>query len=214
MLSMPKGGGRIPRIDQLKPRHLDAALFGMGCFLSSEPRFGVVCGVWRTTVGYTGGRYGSPSRGNAGDHAEVVLVEYDPVQLSYGQLLEVFLGWNNGAFNSRYVPRIFVKNEFERRLAQAALARHDMEASARVLACRTFHRAESSCQKYFLRTFPLLMREAEGFYPDEEALLHSTLAMRLNGILGQPSPLLYLPEDYELYDLSEAASRVLAHLIQ
>ncbi|MDR2528009.1 MAG: peptide-methionine (S)-S-oxide reductase [Synergistaceae bacterium] len=210
---MPAGGGYVPRIDQIKPRHLDAALFGRGCFFSSEPRFGVICGVWRTTVGFAGGRYGSPSYNDAGDHAEVVLVEYDPIQLSYGQLLEVFLGWDDGFFDLGSISRVFVKNEFERRVAQAALARHDFdETNARVSPCRTFYKAEPPYQKYFLRASPLFMREAVSFYPNEEALLHSTLATRLNGILGQPFPLLYPPEDFGLYDLSKVAIRVLTHL--
>jgi peptide-methionine (S)-S-oxide reductase len=191
----------------------------MSCFLSSEPQFGITKGIWKTTVGYAGGRYDSPSYGDRGDHVQAVMVEYDPLTVSYGQLLEIFLLWQKPPQESGLpggASYIFVKNEFEKRLAQAARERYELcsgNSCETVLSvCKSFYEAESRCQKYFLRTFPLFVEEIRNFYPEEKDWVRSTLATRLNGILGQPSLSFSLPEDIELYDLSEEAIRMLRHL--
>jgi hypothetical protein len=147
------------------------------------------------------------------------MVEYDPLTVSYGQLLEIFLLWQKPSQKtalSQNASHIFVKNEFEKRLAQAARERDELcsgsPCETAVSICRSFYEAESWCQKYFLRTFPLLMEEIKSFYPEEKDWVRSTLATRLNGILGQPSLSFSLPENIELYDLSEEAIRTLRHL--
>ena len=211
-----------PQIDQKVPQRLDVACFGMGCFFESEPRFGVVKGVWRTLVGYAGGKYDSPSYDDAGDHAEVVMVEYDSLVISYGQLLEIFLLWHcssRGPSSSpRHASRIFVKSEFERRLAQAALERHELSegnhCQAQVSMYKIFYEAEEWCQKYCLRASTPLMEEMNRLYPNEKTLIRSTLATWLNGIVGQKSfPLSRLPEALELYDLSEEIIGILEQWI-
>lgn len=73
------------------------ATFAAGCFWCVEPAFGNIKGVTSTMVGYTGGRMANPTyedvcTGHTG-HAEAVQVEYDPSQVSYEQLLNVF--WQN-----------------------------------------------------------------------------------------------------------------------
>ena len=76
------------------PEHLSLAMFGMGCFWGAEKRFWQLPGVYSTAVGYAAGFTPNPSyqevcTGQTG-HNEVVLVVYDPVQISYEQLLQVF----------------------------------------------------------------------------------------------------------------------------
>jgi len=209
----------LPRIDRMMPRRLDSALFGMGNFFDSEPRFGVAKGVWRTVVGYSGGQYESPSFEDPGDHVGVVMVEYDPLALSYGQLLDIFLNCCGCRESSSFqcISRVFVKNEFERRLAQAAVSRYELrtgsENGVKATMYKTFYKAEKWCQKHFLRMFPPLMDELKHVYPDEDSLIQSTLATRLNGILGQWSLREFsascFPDDFEFYDLSEYASKIL-----
>ena len=214
-----------PRIDQMAPQRLDIALFGMGCFLGCEPRLGITRGVWKTVVGYAGGRYESPSYEDVGDHTETVMVEYDPLAISYGQLLELFFLWHSPSkkpASSQHASCIFVKNETERRLAQAAIERYNLHTGipsrTQVATFRAFYAGENWCQKYFLRTVPWLIQELRNFYRDEESLIQSTLAMRLNGILGYFSPSTStlsrcLPEDVEFYDLSEETVRALKRII-
>jgi peptide-methionine (S)-S-oxide reductase len=76
------------------PAHLSLAMFGMGCFWGAERRFWQLPGVWTTAVGYSAGSTRDPDyrqvcSGRTG-HNEVVRVVYDPVLISYTQLLEVF----------------------------------------------------------------------------------------------------------------------------
>ena len=214
----------LPRIDRMMPRRLDSAFFGMGHFFDSEPRFGVAKGVWRTAVGYSGGRYEHPSYEDLGDHVEAVMVEYDPMTLSYGQLLDIFLNCCGcrETSSSSCISCVFVKNEFEKRLAQAALSRYelrlDSENYVKVAMYKTFYKAEKWRQKHFLRMLPPLMDELRRVYPDEDRLIQSTLATRLNGILGQRSfrdfSAPYVPEDFEFYDLSESAADILRNVMK
>jgi len=75
----------------------EKAMFGAGCFWGVEAEFRQVKGVVATAVGYSGGTTENPTykqvcSGNTG-HAEVVQVEYDPSQVTYEELLNVF--WEN-----------------------------------------------------------------------------------------------------------------------
>jgi len=70
------------------------ATFGAGCFWGIEAEFRQIPGVIDTACGYSGGHSANPTYeavcdGQTG-HAEVVQVTYDPAQVSYEQLLEVF----------------------------------------------------------------------------------------------------------------------------
>ncbi len=76
------------------PEHMHQACFGLGCFWGAERRFWQLSGVHATAAGYAGGVTPNPTyeevcTGRTG-HAEVVLVVFDPSELSYAQLLAVF----------------------------------------------------------------------------------------------------------------------------
>lgn len=76
------------------PQGLEQAVFGLGCFWGAERRFWQEPGVFTTAVGYAGGYTPNPTyeevcSGGTG-HAEVVLVVYDPAQVRYERLLQVF----------------------------------------------------------------------------------------------------------------------------
>ena len=73
---------------------LQTVQFGMGCFWGAERKFSSIPGVHTTAVGYAGGYTPNPTyrevcSGETG-HAEVVLVVYDPAQVSFEALLQVF----------------------------------------------------------------------------------------------------------------------------
>lgn len=68
--------------------------FGLGCFWGAERKFWTLPGVYTTAVGYAGGATPNPTyeevcSGLTG-HNEVVRVVYDPKQISFEQLLQVF----------------------------------------------------------------------------------------------------------------------------
>ena len=75
-------------------RAMEKATFGAGCFWDVEEAFRRVPGVTDTAVGSMGGHTGDPSYEvvctDRTGHAEVVQVEYDPAQVSYERLLDVF----------------------------------------------------------------------------------------------------------------------------
>jgi peptide-methionine (S)-S-oxide reductase len=145
------------------------AVFAGGCFWCMEPPFEALDGVLEVRSGYTGGRVENPtyeqvSAGGTG-HYEAVEVRYDPARIAYERLLEVF--WRNvdptdaeGQFCDRgesYRTAIFVKDEAERRAAEASKAA--LEASGRlpgkvvtpVLDAAPFHPAEAYHQDYAKR---------------------------------------------------------------
>ena len=78
-------------------RMTEKAMFGAGCFWGVETTFRNVSGVKDAAVGYAGGNTENPTYedvcSDTTGHAEVVAVEFDPAQVSYERLLEVF--WSN-----------------------------------------------------------------------------------------------------------------------
>jgi peptide-methionine (S)-S-oxide reductase len=79
------------------PEGLETAVFGMGCFWGAERVFWTAPGVYTTAVGYAGGQTRNPSYEEVcsarTNHAEVVLVVFDPQKTSYEAMLKLF--WEN-----------------------------------------------------------------------------------------------------------------------
>ena len=115
------------------PAGLEQAVFGLGCFWGAERKFWQLPGVYVTAVGYAGGYTPNPTyeevcTGRTG-HTEVVLVVYDPKQVSYGQLLKVFWeahdptqGMRQGNdVGTQYRSAIYTHGEAQRAAAEASL---------------------------------------------------------------------------------------------
>jgi len=79
------------------PEGFEVAVIGMGCFWGAERLFWSLDGVHTTAVGYSGGHSERPSYrevcSGTTNHAEVVLVVFDPKVIAYDQILKVF--WEN-----------------------------------------------------------------------------------------------------------------------
>ena len=101
-------------------------VFGAGCFWGVERKFWSLPGVMMTSVGYAGGDHPDPTyelvcAGITG-HAEVVKVDYDPMQISLINLLKVFWechdptqGMRQGNdIGSQYRSVIFLNSELQK----------------------------------------------------------------------------------------------------
>lgn len=116
---------------------LEEATFGAGCFWCVEAVFELVEGVKHVESGYSGGHVDNPSyrevtSGRTG-HAEVARVVYDPSQVSYEVLLEVFwhthdpttLNRQGADVGTQYRSVIFYHNEEQKEIAEASLKKTD-----------------------------------------------------------------------------------------
>jgi len=79
------------------PSEMSTAVFGMGCFWGAERKFWEADGVYSTSVGYAGGEIEHPTYrevcSGRTNHAEVVLVVFDPAVITFEQLMKIF--WEN-----------------------------------------------------------------------------------------------------------------------
>ena len=142
------------------------ATFGAGCFWGVEVAFRQVPGVIDATVGYAGGTVADPSyeqvcTGRTG-HAEVVQVEYDPAQVRYEQLLDVFfanhdptqLNRQGPDVGTQYRSVIFYHDEAQAQAARAAKdalqasGRHRRPMVTEIVPFSNFFRAEEYHQRY------------------------------------------------------------------
>ena len=145
---------------------MQKATFAAGCFWGVEAAFRQIKGVRRTTVGYSGGTLENPGyrdvcSGRTG-HAEAIEIEYDPMEVSYDELLQVF--WENHDpttlnrqgpdVGTQYRSVIFYHDE-EQTLA-AIRSKAELASSGRyrnpivteIVPAAQFYRAEEYHQQY------------------------------------------------------------------
>jgi peptide-methionine (S)-S-oxide reductase len=143
------------------------AVFAGGCFWGVEGVFEHVKGVLSATAGYAGGSVASPSyelvSSGATGHAESVRVTYDPSQVSYEQLLQVFFtvahdptqrNRQGPDVGTQYRSIVFYRDSVQRRLAQAYVAdlasrrTHSAPIVTEIVPLETFYPAEAYHQHY------------------------------------------------------------------
>jgi len=142
------------------------ATFGAGCFWGVEAAFRQVKGVVATAVGYMGGTLDKPTYEDVctdrTGHAEVVQVEYDPAQVSYEVLLEVFWANHNPTTLNRQGPdvgtqyRSAIFYHTPEQEAAAKASKEKVQASGKykrpivteVTPAATFYRGEEYHQQY------------------------------------------------------------------
>ena len=116
-----------------KPTTTGTAVFAGGCFWCTEAAFEQIKGVVSVESGYAGGSkdtatYAQVSNGDTG-HAEAIRITYDPKQISYDRLLDIFfdahdptqLNRQDNDAGTQYRSAIFYVNEIEQRAAQAKI---------------------------------------------------------------------------------------------
>ena len=145
---------------------MEKATFGAGCFWGVEAAFRQLPGVKSTAVGYAGGKTENPTYRDvcSGDthHAEVVQVEFDPLEISYEALLNTFWAEHDPTQVNRQGPDvgeqyrsvIFYHTPEQQALAEASKAALDKSGKySRPIATKiepapSFWKAEDYHQQY------------------------------------------------------------------
>ena len=173
----------------------------------------------RTRVGYAGGTKENPTYYSLGDHSETIQIDYDPTQISYRQLLDVFWSSHNPIYepwSRQYMSIVFYHNEEQKRLAiemkESEEARLDRDIFTEIVPFSKFYLAEDYHQKYYLRRESALMEEFSTIYPATEDFIASTAAARVNGYVGGYGILATLEEEPSIFGLSEAGIKRLLEI--
>jgi len=147
----------------------EQAIFAAGCFWGVEDVFANTKGVKKTSVGYTGGTLAFPSyeqvcTGRTG-HAEAVLIEFDPDEVTFSQLLEIFWHCHDPTqkdaqgpdIGTQYRSEIFFHTPGQEAAARASLhdeqnsGRHQRAVATRISPAGEFFAAEDYHQNYFAK---------------------------------------------------------------
>ena len=144
----------------------EKATFGAGCFWGVEAAFAAIPGVTSTAVGYEGGKLDRPTyRDVCTDqtgHAEVVELEFDPEQVSFGQILDAFFSLHDPTtlnrqgpdWGTQYRSAVFFHTPEQEAQAKAFIAgltadkKFSKPIVTQVVPAQTFWRAEEYHQKY------------------------------------------------------------------
>ena len=143
------------------------ATFGAGCFWHVEDLLNKTKGVKSTAVGYIGGQLSNPTyeevcTGKTG-HVESVEVDYDPDEISFEDLLDVFWTNHNPTTLNRQGPdvgiqyrsAIFYHDEKQKEVAENSKqlleksGKFDNPIVTEIIPAPTFYKAEEYHQKYF-----------------------------------------------------------------
>jgi len=159
-----------PAVDEATQAHSETAVFAGGCFWGVQGVFEHVKGVKQAVSGYAGGaadtaHYEQVSDGDTG-HAESVEVTFDPAQVSYGTLLQIYfsVAHNPTELNrqgpdrgTQYRSALFTKSGEQQRVAQAYIAQLDAAHSfnkpivTRLESFNGFYPAEQEHQDFLTR---------------------------------------------------------------
>lgn len=146
----------------------ETAVFAGGCFWGMQAVFEYVKGVKRVVSGYSGGGVEAPSyeqvtTGTTG-HAESVEIVFDPKEVSYGKLMQVFfsvahdptqLNYQGPDRGTQYRSAIFFANETQQKVAKAyvdqltAAKSFDDPIVTEITPLSAFYAAEDYHQDYY-----------------------------------------------------------------
>lgn len=147
----------------------EKATFAAGCFWGVEETFRELKGVKGTAVGYTGGNTENPTYKevctDTTGHAEAVEIEFDPAQVSYNQLLDVFwadhdptqLNRQGPDYGKQYRSAIFFHTPEQEQLARESKERLTQEhrysrpVATQIVPAAPFYRAEEYHQQYLAK---------------------------------------------------------------
>ncbi|MBV9612534.1 MAG: peptide-methionine (S)-S-oxide reductase MsrA [Acidobacteriaceae bacterium] len=148
---------------------IEKATFGAGCFWGVEAAFREIPGVVDAAAGYEGGHTQDPTYKDVctdrTGHAEVVQVEYDPAQVDYDRLLDLFwsthdptqLNRQGPDVGTQYRSVIFFHTPEQEQAARASKTklehsgRFQRPIATQIEPAQTFYRAEEYHQQYLAK---------------------------------------------------------------
>ncbi|HQN66035.1 MAG TPA: peptide-methionine (S)-S-oxide reductase MsrA [Methylophilus sp.] len=150
-------------------QHTETAIVAGGCFWCIEPVFSQLQGVLQVVSGYIGGYTQNPTykaicQGGTG-HAEAIQITYDPAQISYDTLLEIFfvshdpttLNRQGNDIGTQYRSAIFYQDETQLEIAQGMISQlnraqvFDAPIVTQLCPAAPFYPAEDYHQQYFAK---------------------------------------------------------------
>ena len=147
--------------------NLQMATFAAGCFWGVEEAFTKIKGVKSTRVGYIGGNLQNPTYEDVctdrTGHAEALQVKYDPKEVSYEELLDLFWSIHNPTTKNRQGPdigsqyRSIIFYHTPEQESIAKKSKQELDASNKfqnkivteIIPATTFYQAEDYHQKYY-----------------------------------------------------------------
>ena len=146
---------------------LQKATFGGGCFWCTEAVFKELSGVHSVVSGYSGGHVSEPTyrqvtTGTTG-HAEAIQIAYDPEEVSYEELLEVFwkthdpttLNRQGNDIGTQYRSVVFYHDEEQQKIAERYKKKLDESGAfdrpivTEISPMKKFYPAEDYHQDYY-----------------------------------------------------------------
>jgi peptide-methionine (S)-S-oxide reductase len=142
-------------------------VFGGGCFWCTEAIFNELKGVTDVSVGYAGGNFKKPSYNDVSSgetgHAEVVRIEYNPKEISFEKLLEVFflthdpttLNQQGADIGTQYRSVVFCTTTDQEKVTHEVITRlneskaYKKPVITEVLQLKEFFLAENYHQNYY-----------------------------------------------------------------
>lgn len=159
-------GSLFPMTSDIQAK-TDSIVLGGGCFWCTSAAYGLLPGVVHVTCGYAGGELANPTYEqvctHATGHAEVIKIDYDPAQVSLGQLLEYFwkvhnptqVGGQGGDEGPQYRSIILYRDEVQRAAAEKSKAEAQQSypdpITTQIVPLKTFWPAEDYHQDYFAK---------------------------------------------------------------
>jgi peptide-methionine (S)-S-oxide reductase len=160
-------GNKSENMEPISQTSYDTATLGAGCFWCVEAIYQELQGVISVTSGYSGGTIKNPSYREVctetTGHAEVCQLVYDPKQISFDEILEVFwqihnpttLNRQGNDIGTQYRSVIFYHSQEQKRKAGEYINKmntarvFDNPVVTEIAPFQAFYKAEDYHQEYF-----------------------------------------------------------------
>lgn len=149
--------------------NVEKTILGAGCFWGVQERFDSIEGVLETAVGYAGGHLENPTYedvcSGTTNHAEVILIQFNPEVISFKKILEHFFNMHDPTqknrqgpdIGSQYRSLIMYENSKQKEEASEVInkfiseKKFSQEIVTEIVPWQNFYMAEDYHQKYFAK---------------------------------------------------------------